>query len=221
MQRLEALERSGIIPTTEHYGIEQNFCLDWRRARVYLARTRLPSQDAGKHEEEALADREAQADTTPAWGMSRTRAHMYSRARGGPNDLEIEGIEMAEVDDDIFLDDGRDDSEDDRKPAASTTTVVTQQGSGGPAPVLAVEMQVEDMVPDSMVTAAVASSRPRASHVLVRNDAEGTALESTVCDNFKKIRYWLNVTKLYDPMFAVMARWLYGFGGGKGLAADR
>jgi hypothetical protein len=92
--RLEALERRGIIPTTEHYAIEQHFDLNWRRVRTYLARTRLPSPDAGKHEEEALADREAQAASTPPWGMSRTRAHMYSRrARGGPNDLEIEGIE--------------------------------------------------------------------------------------------------------------------------------
>ena len=61
MLRLEALERRGIIPTTEHYEIEQHFDLNWRRVRVYLARTRLPSPDAGKHEEEALADREAQA----------------------------------------------------------------------------------------------------------------------------------------------------------------
>ena len=122
--RLEALERRGIIPTTEHYEIEQHFDLNWRRVRVYLARTRLPSPDAGKHEEEALADREAQADNIPAWGMSRTRAHMYSRARGGPNDLEIEGIEH-EDDSDTFIDDGDDD--DDRKPAA-----VEQQGSRWP-----------------------------------------------------------------------------------------
>ena len=205
--RLEALERRGIIPTTEHYEIEQHFDLNWRRVRVYLARTRLPSPDAGKHEEEALADREAQADSTPAWGMSRTRAHMYSRARGGPNDLEIEGIDHGH-DSDTFIDDGDDD--DDRKPAA-----VEQQGVAGPTPVVAVAVQ-EGTDPDPMVTTAVAVIRPRTLHLLQPNEAEGTLLEGTVCDNLKRIQYWLNVTKLYVPICAVVARWLYGFGGGNG-----
>ena len=40
--------------------------------------------------------------------------------------------------------------------------------------------------------------------------AEGTSLEDTFIDNFKGIRHWLNVTKLYNPIFAVMHRWLYG-----------
>ena len=42
------------------------------------------------------------------------------------------------------------------------------------------------------------------------------AASGTVCDNLKNIRRWLNVTKLYVPIFAVVARWLYGFGGGNG-----
>ena len=73
-----------------------------------------------------------------------------------------------------------------------------------------------------MVTTAVAVIRPRTLHLLQPNEAEGTLLEDTVCDNLKRIRYWLNVTKLYVPIYAVVARWLYGFGGGKGWqpAAD-
>ena len=209
--RLEALEREGIRPTTEHYEIEQHFDLNWRRARTYLARTRLPSPDAGKHEDEALADRVAQAASTPLWGMSRTRAHMYSRrARGGPNDLEIEGIEH-EDDRDTFIDDGDDDEDDD----AQMPTAVAQQGVAGPTPVVAVAVQ-EDTGPDSMVTAAVAVIRPRTLHLLQPDFAAGTCLEGTVCDNLKNIQRWLNVTKLYGPIFAVVARWFYGFGGGNG-----
>ena len=34
--------------------------------------------------------------------------------------------------------------------------------------------------------------------------SEGTSLENTFVDNFKGIRHWLNVTKLHNPMFAVM-----------------
>jgi hypothetical protein len=132
---------------------------------------------------------------------------MYSRARGGPNDLEIDGIEP-DGDNDTWIDEG--DDEDDLKPAA-----VEQQGSGGPAPVVAVAMQAEVMDPDPMVTTAVAFIRPHTFHPLQLNDVEGTSLENIVCGNFKGIRYWLNVTKLYDPMFTVMARWLYGFGGGQ------
>ena len=70
--------------------------------------------------------------------------------------------------------------------------------------------------PDSMVTAAVAVIRPRTLHLLQPDFAAGTCLEGTVCDNLKNIQRWLNVTKLYGPIFAVVARWLYGFGGGNG-----
>ena len=73
--RLGALEQRGITPTYEHYGLEQHFCLDWRRCRTYLSRTRLPSEDAGKQEDEA------KVNSRPAWGMSRTRAHMYHGIR--------------------------------------------------------------------------------------------------------------------------------------------
>ena len=52
MLRLEALEQREITPTYKHYGIEQHFDLEWRRCRTYPARTRLPSEDAGKHEDE-------------------------------------------------------------------------------------------------------------------------------------------------------------------------
>jgi hypothetical protein len=122
-------------------------------------------------------------------------------------------LTQPEEDNETWIDDCVDDSEDDRKPAASATLVVEQQGSGGPAPVVAVAMQGEDMVPDSMVTTAVAFIRPHTFHPLQLNDLEGTSLENTALANFRGIRYWLNVTKLYGPMFAVMARWLYGLEG--------
>ena len=52
---------------------------------------------------------------------------------------------------------------------------------------------------------------PRSTfHQLQLNGAEGTSLEDTPFDNFKGIRHWLNVTKLYNTFFAIVHRWLYG-----------
>ena len=121
--------------------------------------------------------------------------------------MEIEGIEHGYASD-TFIDDGDDDG--DRKPAA-----VEQQGVVGPTPVVAVAVQ-EGTDPDPMVTTAVAVIRPCTLHLLQPNEAEGTLLKGTVCDNLKRIQYWLNVTKLHVPICAVVARWPYGFGGGNG-----
>ena len=159
--RLEALEAEDIVPTTEHYGIEQHFDLEWRRARTYLARTRLPSPDAGRQEDEALAARAAQAAEAPLWGLSRTRCRMYSRRKqGGPTDLGIEGIEP-EDDRSTFIDDGDDEEEDDtqtsaavaqRDVAGSTPAVAVAVQAppdvAGPAPAVAVPMQAQPDVAD-------------------------------------------------------------------------
>ena len=136
---------------------------------------------------------------------------MIVSSSGQIQSLGIEGLEHNE-DDETWIDDG-DDSEDDRKPAASTTLVARQQDSGSPAPVMAVEVQEEDMDPHSMATSAVAFIRPHTLHPLQLNALEGTSLENTFVCNLRGIRHWLNVTKLYNPMFAVMARWLYGSAG--------
>ena len=130
--RLEALEkRGGSLPpmSYEHYGIEQHFDLDWRRCRTYPPRTRLPSEDAGKHEDEE------KVDNRPSWGMSRTRAHMYHRSGSGASSssqvqpLGIEGLAHKESEDDdseVWIDDGEDDSDGSgvRRPAAADTRVV-------------------------------------------------------------------------------------------------
>ena len=200
--RLEALEQRGITPTYEHYGLEQHFDLERRRRRTYPPRTRLPSEDAGKHEDEA------KVNNRQARGMSRTRAHMYHgiRHRTRPNLpearssspvqlLDVEGLEHKESEDhdsDVFIDYGEDDSEDDqRKPAAAGTVVVA----------------VKEADPPPMAVVVT----PRSTfHQLRLNAAEGTSLEDTSVDNCKGIRHWLNVTKLYNPFFAVMHQWLYG-----------
>ena len=141
--RLEALEQSGITPTSEHYGLEQHFCVDWRRCRTYPSRTRLPSEDAGKHEDEV------KVNSRPAWGMSRTRAHMYHgiRHRNRPNPsgaqssspvqlLDVEGLEHKESEDydsDVFIDDCADDDEDgQKKPAAAVAVVVAVKEADPP-----------------------------------------------------------------------------------------
>ena len=197
MLRLEALEQRGITPTSEHYGIEQHFDLDWRRARTYPAMTRLPAVPVND-------DGDA-VDNRPAWGMSRTRAHMYchkgkgASSSGRIQSLDIEGLEHKE-DAETWIDDGDDNEPDQRKPAASGTMVI------------AVEVQEEDMDPHPMATSAVAFLRPHTFHPLQLSAAEGTSLENTFICNFKGIRHWLNVTKLYNLMFSVMARWLYGRG---------
>ena len=65
--------------------------------------------------------------------------------------------------------------------------------------------------PDLVVTSAVAVIRPRTLHLLQPDFAAGTCLEGTGCDNLKNIQRWMNVTKLYGPIFTVVTRWFYGF----------
>jgi hypothetical protein len=223
--RLAALERQGITLTYDHYGIEQHSDLEWGRARTYLARTRRPAPSA-----EEVA-------TRPAWGMSRTRAHMYQRRKGkGPmnNSLDIEGIsdDGEEHDDGTFIDWGDDSDEDgakaESKPAASDLKKVKQrigETIGAPSSnsasansstaVVAVEAEDQDMEPPPMATAAVVFLRPRVLRPLQLNAAEGTSLERTYCQSSRGIRFWLNTTKLYGPMLGVMVRWFHGSQGSK------
>ena len=162
---LEALEQRGVTPTYAHYGIEQHFDLEWRRCRTYPPRTRLPSEDAGKHEDEE------KIDNRPSWGMSRTRAHMYHRSGSGASSssqvqpLGIEGREHKESEDDdseVWIDDGEDDSDGSgvRRPAAADTRVVA--------------VEVQEVDPPPMASAVVLQSR--AFYPLQLNSAEGTSL---------------------------------------------
>ena len=61
------------------------------------------------------------------------------------------------------------------------------------------------------VTSAVVAIGPRTFHLLQPDIAAGTCLEGTHCCNLKNIQRWMNVTKLYGPIFTVVTRWFYGF----------
>ena len=65
LSRLRALEQQGITPSYDHYGLTQHFDLEWRRARVYPAKTRAP----------------APVDALPAFAISRTLFCMMNRGQ--------------------------------------------------------------------------------------------------------------------------------------------
>ena len=219
--RLEALKQQGIVPSYDHYGLEQHFDLTWRRARTYPARTRLPAPSANE------------ADKRPAYALSRTRCHMYSnsalrrmRGDGAANSepaqgLDIEGVTHDDADDDPFIDDGDDDDDEPAqpKPVVSSTMMATQQfigvGINNLTPVAAVVAQdpepaASSMGQHAMATAAVVFLEPRVFHLLQLNAAEGALLEGTSCSSFRGIRYWLNTTKSYGLVLGVMVRWFWG-----------
>ena len=146
--RLSALGQRGIIPSYDHYGLEQHFDLTWRRAHTYPARTRLP----------APADDEDEADNRPAFGRNRTRCRMFRKGKGPApkpepiQELDIEGLTHDDGDEfDTFIDDGDDDDDEPAQPQLDISfTVFIDDGIDDPAPVAAVVAQDPEPVASSM-----------------------------------------------------------------------
>ena len=187
--RLEALEQQGIIPSYDHYGLEQHFYLTWRRARTYPARTRLP------------APADSEADNRPAFGLSRICCRIFSKGKGPADkpepiqELVIEGLTHEDDGDDTFIDDGDADGDEPPQPQPDVSlTMLIGSGSNDPAPVATVVAQDPEPVASNMgqyvmATGAVVSLEPRVYHHPQLNGAEGTSLEGTNCSSIRGIRY--------------------------------